>query len=136
MGGVYNMDTAKLLVLMLTFNIFLYLGGVQLLDNDILDRFVNIDGEEVTGYSELGNSIPTDAEASTNNFVSDASGFSFFDALNIVWDALKFFLNLAFAPVGLIVSAGLPFVVQLALGIPLGIAYIFGIIVLVRGGGA
>ena len=131
------MSTSKILILVLTINIFLYLGGVQLFDNDILDRFVDIDGDEVTGYSEIEAAIPIDAAPSTNNFVSEATGsFSFFDALNVVWDFFKFMLNLIFAPIGLLVAAGLPLVVQLALGVPIGLGYIFGLLMLIRGVGA
>lgn len=131
------MKVVSVLVLMITFNIFLYLGGVQLFGNDILDNVVDINSnDQVTGYSDIGDAVPLDAQASTNNFVSDASGFSFFDALNVVWDFIKFMLNLIFAPIGLLVAAGLPLVVQLALGVPVGLAYIFGLIVLIRGGGA
>lgn len=127
------MSTAKILMFMLAINIFLYIGGVQLFGNDILDNIVSQSGGEVVGYSDIADAVPLDAQASTNNFVSDASGFSFFDALNVVWDFLKFLMNLIFAPIGLIVAAGLPLVVQLALGVPVGIAYIFGLVALIRG---
>jgi len=128
-------SSSKILVLMLSINIFLYLGGVQLFDNDILENIVNINNEQVTSYSDIQDAAPLDTQASTNSFASDSNGFSFFDALNVSWAFILFLLNLIFAPIGLLVVAGLPLIVQLALGVPLGVAYFFGLIMLIRGVG-
>lgn len=129
------MSAAKILIIMVVMNICLYLGGVTIFDNDIIDRFVNVNegAETVTSYSVLSDTLPLDAEASTNNLYSDNSGFSFFDALNLIWDVVKFLLNIVFAPIGLLLATGMPLVVQLMMGLPLGLMYIYGLISLIRG---
>jgi len=128
----------KVLLLMVTINSFLYLSGYTLFDNDIMDQLVDINegAEQIQGYGgDLSDSLPADAQASTS-LIAESTGFSFFDALNMVWGFLLFMLNLVFAPIGLFVASGMPIALQLLVGLPLGVAYIFGLIVLIRGGGA
>lgn len=128
----------KVLIMVVTINIMLYLGGFALFDNDIFDQVADVNegtGQVIGFGGELSDSVPSDAQASTG-LVSDVTGFSFFDALNIVWSFILFMLNIIFAPIGLLVGTGMPLAVQLMLGIPVAMAYIFGIIVLIRGGGA
>jgi hypothetical protein len=134
------MAVVKILMFVIVLNSFLYMSGFNLFDNDIIDRFVNIDEEagKVTDYSQgsgnIGDSIPSQPQ--TGSLTAGSQGFSFIDALALVWDFLKFLLNIVFAPIGLFVGAGFPLVVQLGLGLPIGVAYIFGLIALLRGVGA
>lgn len=124
----------------LAFNIFLYVAGVALFDHDILDRIVEFNDDNVVDYaqgasgSSLGSAVPSSPNTGGSLTVSNG-GFSFIDSLTIVWDAIKFLLNIIFAPIGLLVAAGFPLVVQLGLGVPVGVAYIYGLLVLIRGGG-
>lgn len=128
------MSALKVLVLILTINIFLYLVGFQLLDNDILTRFVDLnpDGtvsDYASGETGLKENVPQ------NPTGSGAVESSFVFALAIVWSFIKFLLNIIFAPISLFIAAGFPVIVQLTVGVPLGIAYIFGLIMFIRSGG-
>lgn len=135
------MGVVKILVLVLIVNSFFYLSGFHLFDNDILTRFVSLDEDHILDYAHgdsgeaIGSALPSDATTG-GTLTTGTGGFSFVDALALVWDVIKFLLNIIFAPIGLLVAAGFPLFVQLGLGLPLGAAYIFGLIVLLRGGGA
>jgi len=128
----------KILMIIITVNLFLYMTGAQVIDNDIVDRFVGVSdsGNQVVAYGSFGDTVPTDSSSSVGSFTSDSSGFSFFDALGIVMDSISFLFNVTFAPVALFINSGMPVMLQLLIGVPIGILYIFGLIVLVRGGGA
>jgi hypothetical protein len=132
------MALGKILLIMVTMNLFLYLAGVQLFDNDIFDRFVDVsdNGDRVDGYSTFGDNLPNDPQGSVGGIGADNDSFSFFDALGLIIDVVKFLMNIVFAPVAVFVGTGMPFILQLLVGVPLGILYIFGLIVLIRGGGA
>jgi hypothetical protein len=132
------MSVAKILMFVIALNVFLYLSGYNLFDHDILDRFVDIKENNVVDYAggETGISDSIPEQATAGSLTAGTEGFSFIDALAITWDVIKFLLNIIFAPIGLFVAAGFPLIVQLGLGLPIGIAYILGLIKLLRGVGA
>lgn len=132
------MSLAKILLLMVTINGLLYLSGAALFDNDIFDQLASLDesGDNLAGYSSFGDQLPGDEEGTAGSFTTGTGGFSFFDALGMVLGVLLFLLNLVFAPIAIFVGTGMPLLLQIGIGLPVGILYVFGIIVLIRGGGA
>lgn len=132
------MSLPKILLLMVTINGLLYLGGATLFDNDIFSMITSVDEDtdNVVDYGGFGDQLPSESSASAGNFGSDSAGFSFFDALGMVVGVLLFLLNLVLAPVAIFVGTGMPLVLQIGVGVPVGILYALGIIVLIRGGGA
>lgn len=132
------MSVAKILLIMLTINGFLYLSGATLFDSDIFDSFATVSdsGDTVVDYATFGDNLPQDTGSSVGSLTSDSSSFSFFDALGLVMDLIKFLLNIILAPVAVFVSTGMPLMLQILIGVPLGVLYGFGIVVLIRGGGA
>ena len=126
------MGTAtKILVIILTINVMLYLGGMRAFENDFLSRFVDIDGDTVTVEgTEFGESIP-ESPYTGGSLNPSGGSFSFIDSLAIAWDIIKLLLNLIVAPIALFV--GMPLIVILLLGVPLSIVYGVSIIMLIRG---
>ena len=129
------METAKIILIIVCLNTLLYIGGAKL-TNDITDRFVTVSGDNVVGAGDFQETVPTSAEGSVGDISTDLTGLSSFDALGLVIDSLLFLVNIVLAPVALLVNTGMPFFLQLMLGVPIMIMYVFGIIVLMRGGGA
>lgn len=133
------MGAAKILIIIIGISLMLRLGGIQLLDNDILDRFVSFDDDQNPTNIQLSNefmgTVPINVSTSTGNLNAEGSGFSFFDALGIVWGFILFMFNILLAPIALLSATGMPGFITALIGVPLMILYIYWIIVFVRGGG-
>lgn len=127
------MGTAtKILVLILTINMILYLGGMRVFQNDFLNNFVDINGETITPSESFINATPSSPYTGGTLTPTDGS-FSFIDALALAWDIIKLLLNLSFAPIALFY--GMPLVLILLLGVPLSIVYVFSLVMIIRGVG-
>lgn len=133
------MGIAKILIIVLGISLMLRFGGVQLLDNDIIDRFVIMDDgtnpSNIQLSDEFTGAIPYNVTTSSGTLNADSGGFSFFDALGIIWAFFLFLLNIVLAPVALLLATGMPGFIVALLGVPIMILYIYWIIVFVRGGG-
>lgn len=132
------MALGKILIILITVHLFLYMAGGQMFEVDIFDRFAGVtdSGDQVVSYGTFGDSVPGDASSSVGSFSSDSTGFSFFDALGLAMDTIIFLFNVMLAPIAIFTSTGMPVMLQLLIGIPMGILYLFLLTVLIRGGGA
>jgi hypothetical protein len=150
--------TLKLLVLLICINTFMYLGvrtGLSSVNqpsswvtNDLFDLLLTdtaaVDAAIVkyeanssisSGY-DLNGTLTTFDPKIGSSISTDTGGFSFLDALRVIWAAVMTLLKIGFVPLVLFTTQGIPPVVALILGLPLGIAWIVCIIILLRGGGA
>lgn len=131
MGAMTN-----ILVIMFCINIALSIGGFsgQLGNTDVLSKFLVIGNDTVTGKTTvtptttLNGSIPTTLESGTigNN------GFSFIDALKMLFGTILFLFAIIFFPIYWAVALGFPSWL-IMLFIPYQIIYLVSLWFFVRG---
>ena len=131
-----NVNWAGLVIMLLTINILLFVGGVRVVGtdtSDFLGRFVDVDSYNVNNTlgvtGEFEDTIP-------GQFQESGSGglFAFIDTLGAVADFVIFMVNIIFTPLGLFTGLGLPVEVGLMVGLPLVFGLIFGLIYFIRSG--
>lgn len=128
-------EMTKPLFITLMLNLFLVVGGYGLFDAGVVEDFVQLNnGDEVGETSEdLKNTLP-----SQDSFLQDVPGggalSQFFDSLGLVKDFITFAVNIALAPIALLVDAGMPNIVRVFVGVPLLFFNGFGVISFVRSG--
>lgn len=92
----------KLLVIAISMNICLTIVGISVGEFDMLNQFVNIEGDTVQPTEQFslqnGSSIPLDTGSSTG-LTSSAEGFSFVDALKLTFNFILLVLVGLFFPV-------------------------------------
>jgi hypothetical protein len=127
---------AKVMLIIVLINSFLYLADVRLVDDGFFSKFANVndDTETVNAYGSIADNLPE--VAPTGGFSIEGGGISFIDSLSLLGSYLLFLFNIIFAPVALFITTGMPLFLQLLIGLPLGIMYIMGIVFLFRGVGS
>ena len=131
-----NIDFSKLVILVLTFNLLLFVGGVRVVDtdtNDFLNRFVNTTSYEVDGVVVLDDSFK---DAVPTNYGNTQVGdfITFIDAIAVIASFLIFLVNILFTPIGLFMGTGLPAEVGLLVGVPMVVGLVLGFIYFLRSG--
>jgi len=130
------MEFTKILMIVLSINLLLFIGGVRVVNSDttdFLNRFVDTDKYTDEGLvvlsDDLVNAVPTNYD---NTQVGDA--LSFIDTVGVIASFLIFLVNILFTPIGLLMGTGLPAEVGVLIGIPLTVGLILGFIYLLRSG--
>lgn len=129
-------DFTKILIVVLSLNLLLFVGGVRVVNNDtndFLDRFVDTDAYENSGLVVVSDEITGAVPETFETKVVD-NQLSFIDVVGAVASFLIFLVNIIFTPVGLIMGMGLPAEVGILIGIPLMFGLVMGFIYLVRSG--
>lgn len=119
----------KIVMIYLSINLILYVGGVRLIDNEnFLEQFVDIDGGTITGVDDdFKGTVPT-------TFQEESGLLSFVDALRVGFEFIKFLANLMFTPLGLLFATGLPYIISILIGIPLMIGGVVMLMYFIRSG--
>ena len=131
-----NVNWVGVIMLILSINILLYIGGVRLVDGDtdsFLGKFIDTDQYSTNGTVTITQDFE---ETIPRSFKESGSGglLSFIDTLGAVVDFCIFIVNILFTPIGLFVGAGLPAEVGLMIGLPLVFGLVFGLIYFIRSG--
>lgn len=124
----------KVLMLLMSINILLYTAGVRVVgsDNkDFINEFINTSSLEAgrvsvaTGYREV---LPDTLEESGSDFLD------FIDSLSAIKKFIFFMVNIIFTPLGLFISAGMPQIIVLMVGMPLMFSAVLGMAYFIRSG--
>ena len=122
------MDTFKFIVIYLSVGIMLYIGGFKAADNDIIGMLFDISNDQVKmNESFAGETFPT----KTNESVSTV-GFNILNPLDFAWGFIRFLYNIAFYPLAIADTLGLPLPLKLFAG-AFSLYFLFSIIKFVRG---
>jgi hypothetical protein len=131
----------KMVIITLCMNImiamFASMSGVGLGDRDVLQGFLDYDSSKIyeTGYGitptgEYNASIPT--TLTTGSMGSGTSGFSFIDALKMVFEFMKLMIVTMFIPMYWGFALGMPMYMQLIIFV-LQVTTIISLILAIRG---
>ncbi len=123
-----------LVIMLLSINIILFLGGVRVLDDgsesNFLPQFVDVTGNEtLKTSSDFDEVIP-------NSFQKTGTGtsfFSFIDPIASIIKALTFIINITLTPLGLLGDIGLPQTLQWIIGVPMMVMGLLGLMFFLRG---
>lgn len=143
-----------IVMILLVINIFLYVGGVRVVEADsqnsdgysgaegFLSRFVDAPTTDELLQSNVsltmrtnctsGNDCLKDNVPSTLQDTGGSGVLTFIDAIKTIWSFVLFLINIIFTPIGLFMT--LPSIVALLFGLPLLVAGILGIVFLIRSG--
>lgn len=138
-------DLTKPAFIVLSINIMLVVGGIQILDAGVVGDFVDItqsDSDQYYSYdadrtridgvsSELNNSLPQDQQS----FIQDPVGqtLSLFDNIGLIKDAILLLFNIVLAPIGILTAAGVPGIAKVFIGLPLLFFNTMGMVSFIRG---
>lgn len=131
-----QIDFAKLVILMLTFNLLLFVGGVRVVDtdtSDFLNRFIDVDSYTDDGLVVIDEGLE-DAVPSNYGDTQVGDVLTFIDAIAVIASFLIFLVNILFTPIGLFMGTGLPAEVGLLIGVPMVMGLVLGFIYFVRSG--
>jgi len=129
-------DFTKILIVVLSINLLLFVGGVRVVESDttdFLDRFVDTDAYTNSSVVVISDTLIDAVPVSYETKVVD-NQLSFIDVVGAVASFLIFLVNIIFTPVGLLMGTGLPKEVGILVGIPLMFGLIMGFIYMVRSG--
>jgi hypothetical protein len=90
----------KTFILMLCMNLFLFFyipDDLNLGQNTLLSRFLDISDDNVELNEDLVETLPTNTESTTSNIGGGV--LTFIDQFGLIWDLLRFFLTMLFAPI-------------------------------------
>ena len=90
----------KVFILMLCMNLFLFFylpEDLNLGQDNLISKFLNIDGDDVQLSDDLQNTLPTSSESTTSSIGGGV--LSFIDTFGLIWDGIRFLLSLFFAPI-------------------------------------
>jgi len=125
----------NIMIMSLILSIFLFLGGVRVVNNDFLSAFFNTQTQSPT----LSNGVSTQLDGlqpvSTNiqaNVVGTTS-FGFIDGLNLVFGFLTIILNVLGAELSLLSVAGMPLAFIFLIAVPIVFIKILAVMTFVRG---
>jgi|TARA_R100000789_G_scaffold43668_1_gene44948 hypothetical protein len=119
----------KIITFMLCINIMLYLGGFQLIEGDILNKFFEIEGNSIKGLNSTFNEdIPTTPQIA--GIDTTTSDFRITDIPKTLLRLFRFMLNIMLAPIAIFGSPqlNLPFIFQMMIGVPITIIFIIIIV--------
>jgi len=123
----------KMVVLLLCINIFLYVGGVRVIDTnqDFMSRFVSPTSNNSIEGSQFFNTSEQLRISSNEGIGEDIKNF--IDSLNAIKQFIIFLVNILITPIGLFGT--MPEMFGLIIGLPITVIGIIGLIYLIRSGG-
>lgn len=125
-------DLTKILVFYLCMNIILYIGGVNVINDneEIMGFFIDTEATDtnIVISDELDGLIPIAPEQKGTGFLE------FVDSLGGVKNIITFMVNIMFTPLGLFTGAGLPTEIVLSFGVPLMVVLFMGVAYFFRSG--
>ena len=126
------MDGKNLFLALMCINLVLYVAGFQLVENDLLSRFM--DKEELADgnfniNADIESKIPDNP--GSGGIISGIAG-GFLDVISIFWDFVKLFFNLVTAPVALF-SLGMHPTISILIGVPYVLMILLAVIQFARG---
>lgn len=129
----------KLLIISISINIFLTLAGISVGDYDMLNKFIEIDGDSISptdSFSLTSNNsvIPTSTSGATGLTPVD-EGYSFVDTIKLVFGFMMLLLVALFFPVYWAFALALPLWLSMILFL-LTLVGITSIIFVIRGTGS
>ena len=120
----------------LCISMFLYVGGVRVVENDskdFLGNFIDVnkysEGGTLEASKEFSDSVPKSFDESRSG-----SLLSFIDVIGAIKNFLIFVVNIIFSPLGLFIGSGIPQIVALFIGVPLFVSGILAFIYFIRSG--
>jgi hypothetical protein len=125
----------KTFILMLCMNLFLYFylpSDLNLGQDTLLSKFLDISEENVEISSELQDTLPTSSESTTSSIGGGI--LSFIDNFGLAWDFIRFILTMLFAPILVaFIVPNIPVTVALLFILPNILILGFGIISFIKG---
>lgn len=111
----------KAIILILSINTLLFLGGVRVIaddNNTFMNLFIDVNEFDDSGQLIVSDDLQTTLPIGAEEGIFSKT-FEFVDALRVVFDFAIFLINLVFTPFGLFMSSGLPPTIGLIFGLPL-----------------
>jgi len=120
----------------------LLIGGFQMIgfigNNTFLDQWFDVDelNEEISVSSNVNNTLPQNTGAGYGTGGIGTGIFTFFNVIALIMNFIVLIMNMLLMPLIIFMSiSGMPFILQLMIGMPLTIVYITGLIWFIRGSG-
>lgn len=122
-----------LVITVLCINILLLLSGVQLIENDFMNKFIDVDAyleeDNLVLQDDFKGTAPDNYEGTSTSGGVLAFGI---DALRAIKNFLIFIVNIVFTPLALFGS--LPAIFGVIIGLPLVVFLVFALVTFVRSG--
>ena len=124
------MDVFKFIVIYVSIGIMLYIGGYKAADHDIIDMLFDLSNEAVAiNESVAKQNFPSEGGQSGIS----TSQIAFINPISLVWGFVLFLYNIAFYPLAIANTLGLPLPLRLFMG-AFGVYFIFSVVKFIRGG--
>lgn len=126
------MDAKNLFLALMCVNLVLYVAGFQLVEDDLLTRFIDSNSLEEGEFGldkSIEDKIPNDP--GSGGIIEGATA-GFVDVVLIFWDFVKLFFNLVSAPVALF-TVGLHPTISILLGVPYVLMVLLTVVQFARG---